>query len=390
MSSLKRTLVTIGTVIITVVVVVSGLVVWLPKGDELAASIHGVLFLRILAAIAVTVALLVVIFLIKDTIMLYLRRTAVLRTSETGQITIEKSALVSVVCKSLETIPDMALQSVDVEVVLRRGTAVIDGTVVAAPVATDSLMRLAAIIQERVKTTLEAFTELEVRYVAVNFVELKRRGSSMMAEGDEAEAPAPAPAKKASSSKAAPAPASTPEAKPTKKRQNRKAQAQPDPEVDAGPEAEAEAALDPVVQAGEDQTASEWPAWKATGEEPAAETSASADAPAKKPSLWDRAKRLIVGGNTESEVEAPIIDTPAQEAECEELQPQPEAVAQEEPEPAEVADGQAQEGLEPADSVCEGSQATPAQEAANQPEQTPNPAAADETEPDAPADEGKR
>lgn len=112
----------------------------------------------------------------------FMHEHATLHVGPEGAINIERSALESTARRAIATIEGVALQKVTANVIERRGEPVIDLTVTAVPFGTESLMAMAGRIQASVKRAVEAFTDHEVRYVAVNFIEPRRREESKAAD----------------------------------------------------------------------------------------------------------------------------------------------------------------------------------------------------------------
>jgi hypothetical protein len=100
---------------------------------------------------------------------------AALQVGPDGVVNIEKSALESCARSALSQFDDVTVAAVHATVYERKGNAVMDFTVVAVPHGTDSLMSIAARMQASVKRSIEAFTDHEVRYVGVNFIEPKTK-----------------------------------------------------------------------------------------------------------------------------------------------------------------------------------------------------------------------
>ncbi len=111
-----------------------------------------------------------------------LHERATLHAGPGGTINIERSALESTARRALSSIEGVSLQHVSARVVERKGEPVIDLTVTAVPFGAESLMATAGRIQTASKQAVEAFTDHEVRYVAVNFVEPRRRGEVKAAQ----------------------------------------------------------------------------------------------------------------------------------------------------------------------------------------------------------------
>jgi|GEM_PF-2080917 len=118
-----------------------------------------------------------------------LHERATLHAGPEGVINIERSALESTARRALGSIQTIALQGVVARVIETKADPVIDLTVTAVPFGEESLMVTAGRIQTAAKRAVEAFTDHEVRYVAVNFVEPKTRKHETAAAGaDEARA----------------------------------------------------------------------------------------------------------------------------------------------------------------------------------------------------------
>ena len=100
---------------------------------------------------------------------------ATLHAGPGGIINIERSALESTARRALASVKDITVQHVRANVIERKGEPVIDVTVTAIPYGEESLMTTASQIQTAVKRSVEGFTDHEVRYVAVNFVEPRKR-----------------------------------------------------------------------------------------------------------------------------------------------------------------------------------------------------------------------
>ncbi len=111
-----------------------------------------------------------------------LHEKATLHAGSGGTINIERSALESTARRALSSIEGISLQHVVARVVERKGEPVIDLTVTAVPFGAESLMATAGRIQTSAKQAVEAFTDHEVRYVAVNFVEPQRRSEVKAAQ----------------------------------------------------------------------------------------------------------------------------------------------------------------------------------------------------------------
>lgn len=109
----------------------------------------------------------------------FMHEHATLHSGPGGAINIERSALESTARRALASVPAVSIQKVTANVIERKNAPVIDFTVVAVPHGTDSLMALASAMQGVVKQSIETFTDREVRYVAVNFIESRRRSKTM-------------------------------------------------------------------------------------------------------------------------------------------------------------------------------------------------------------------
>lgn len=121
---------------------------------------------------------------------------ATLHAGPGGIINIERSALESTARRALAGVKGITVQNVRANVIERKGVPVIDVTVTAIPFGDDSLMTTASQIQTAVKRSVEGFTDHEVRYVAVNFIEPRKR--------DEIKAAAASVDKRAAEGHAAP------------------------------------------------------------------------------------------------------------------------------------------------------------------------------------------
>ena len=120
-----------------------------------------------------------------------LHERATLHAGPEGVINIERSALESTARRALGSVEGITLQKVVARVIERKGEPVIDLTVTAVPYGSASLMVTAGRIQTAAKRAVESFTDHEVRYVAVNFVEPKKRQEVKAAsEAEEARAAA--------------------------------------------------------------------------------------------------------------------------------------------------------------------------------------------------------
>lgn len=199
MSKTMRIIHAIGILITFVAVILFCLILWLPGGSGLCEVLRTTSPLFALVSLVAVASLAFCLFALVDAAVRRARSFAQLSSGESGSISIEKSALVSIVRRSLERVSDAQIQHVDVDVLQRRGSAVLYVTVKATPLNFVSLMKLAEQIQDVAKKTLESFTEREVRYVAVNFVESRKSLDLDKAEVDDAGAavagkPAPAEA----------------------------------------------------------------------------------------------------------------------------------------------------------------------------------------------------
>lgn len=108
----------------------------------------------------------------------FMHEHATLHSGPGGAINIERSALESTARRALASVPAVSIQKVTANVIERKNAPIIDFTVVAVPRGTDSLMALASAMQGVVKQSIETFTDREVRYVAVNFIEPRRRSKT--------------------------------------------------------------------------------------------------------------------------------------------------------------------------------------------------------------------
>lgn len=290
MSTFKRVFMIVYLICSLAVLVLFALALLLPDGAAMMAFLHACVPLAVLLVLVMLVMLIGLIAYTGVALVVSITRaTARLRASESGSISIEKSALVSIASRALEQVDGMALQSLTVDVLQRGDTAIIDARVVATPLGTDSLMALAGRIQEVTKRALEAFTEHEVRYVAVNFVEPRRRS-------EQAEMGAAVDAY--TSEYVAAAPAQDAYAAPAAARAQAASQAAP-------------AAQTTYVAAPAEEAA------PVSGD--AGYPSDSPDAPApdqvapreKKPSLWKRAKAKAAGLRTRMD-EEDAVETQAE------------------------------------------------------------------------------
>lgn len=105
----------------------------------------------------------------------FIHEHATLHAGPEGAINIERSALESTARRALAGVDGITVQRVAASVIGHRGEPVIDVSITAVPYGPSSLMATAGRIQSSVKRAVEAFTDHEVRYVAVNFVEPRRR-----------------------------------------------------------------------------------------------------------------------------------------------------------------------------------------------------------------------
>ncbi len=136
-------------------------------------------FLLFVLGLAVIAGLFVGIYFV---IYAFVHEHATLHSGPDGTINIERSALESTARRAMASIPDISVQNVRANVIERKGGPVIDLTVTAIPRGAESLMATAGRIQTSTKRAVEAFTDHEVRYVAVNFVEPKKRTDVAAAE----------------------------------------------------------------------------------------------------------------------------------------------------------------------------------------------------------------
>ena len=285
MSTFKRTFMIAYLVCSLAVLVLFALALLLPGGADMMAFLHSCVPLAILL---ILVLLVMIVGLVAYTgaalLMSITRATARLRATESGEISIEKSALVSTASRALEQVSDMTLQGLTVDVLQRGDTAIIDARVVATPLGTDSLMTLAGRIQATTKRALEAFTEHEVRYVAVNFVEPRRRGEQMSAgpDPDTYESPFEGARERAEQDRQ-----SEEERRRAEARERKAAAAEQVAAARVVP-AEDEPAGGPVDGAFDEGAGMTDDA----GRDP---WSPAVEAPAKKPSLWERAKAKASG-----------------------------------------------------------------------------------------------
>ncbi len=136
-------------------------------------------FLLFVLGLAVIAGILVGIYIV---IYAFVHEHATLHTGPDGTINIERSALESTARRAMASIPDISVQNVRANVIERKGGPIIDLTITAIPRGAESLMATAGRIQSSTKRAVEAFTDHEVRYVAVNFVEPKKRSDVAAAE----------------------------------------------------------------------------------------------------------------------------------------------------------------------------------------------------------------
>ncbi|MBS5451450.1 MAG: hypothetical protein KHZ24_09640 [Coriobacteriia bacterium] len=270
MSTFKRVFMIAYLVCSLVVIVLFTLALVLPGGSAMMSFLHGCAPLAVLLILALLIDLVgLVAYTGVALVVSITRATARLRATEAGEIFIEKSALVSTASRALEQVGDVTLQGLDVDVVPRGDSALIYARVTVTPLGTGSLMALASRIQDITKRALEAFTEHEVRYVSVNFVEPRRHGEAMSA-GSEAYEPVSVAASPVAAQAAA-------------------------PETPATPRADVS---EPAVPADSDT-------WQ-----PATEPASTAAAE-KKPSLWDRARAKASGLRSRLDAED-VVETRAE------------------------------------------------------------------------------
>lgn len=118
----------------------------------------------------------------------YVHERATLQAGPGGAINIERSALESTARRALAQIDGiLTVVGVRATVLERKDGAVIDMTVTAVPRTSGSLMVTAGAVQTSVKQAVEAFTDHEVRYVAVNFVEPRSHREAKAADERPAE-----------------------------------------------------------------------------------------------------------------------------------------------------------------------------------------------------------
>ena len=286
----------VATVLLCVALVVA---LWVPAGRGALAVVASSLPLRVVVTLFAAVGCALGASGLYRAILQFARDTAQLSASEDGSISIERAALVSVARRSLAGNRALRVESVDVQVVPRKGTTVLDVTVVATPRDSDALMTLAADIQRQTKQTLEAFTEHEVRYVAVNFVEERRHAEDAGASAKGTPAATAAETEAAAASDAAPAPAAANDAP---------AAAAPTGDDRAGSPAPTEVADEPAAPAPAPATDDASAAAPATTPEGAATYETIRE---KRPSLISRLGRRVGRGGAEpAEV---FGDTPAVE-----------------------------------------------------------------------------
>lgn len=283
MSTFKRAFMIAYLICSLVVLVLFALALLLPGGAAMMAFLHGCIPLAVLLVLVMIVALVGLIAYTGLAVLVTITRaSARLRATESGEISIEKSALVSTASRALAQVEDMTLQGLTVDVLQRGDTAVIDAKVTATPLGTDSLMTLASRIQGTTKRALEAFTEHEVRYVAVNFVEPRRRGEQMGAGPDPDAYESPF----------------------EEMRARAEAQAKQD---------EACRAAEARERAAAQATAAAAPAAQPVTEADVATDGAEAGTPVseKKPSLWERAKAKAAGLRSRLDAED-VVETQAE------------------------------------------------------------------------------
>lgn len=186
MSTFKRVALIATVASSAVVTVLFALILWHPGGAGLAGALRDMPILLGLASLVALMALCGVVAGVVRVVRTFTHVAARLSANDSGSISIEKSALVSVAQGALARVPNLTVQNIEVDVVPKRSGAVLDVEVLASPLGTDSLMTLAQGMQGAVKRALEAFTEHEVRYVSVKFVESRRRGESLSADAKAA------------------------------------------------------------------------------------------------------------------------------------------------------------------------------------------------------------
>lgn len=289
----------VGSVVTVLLCVALVVALWVPAGRGVLAVVASSLPLRVVVTLFAAVGCALGASGLYRAILQFARDTAQLSASEDGSISIERAALVSVARRSLAGNRALRVESVDVQVVPRKGTTVLDVTVVATPRDSDALMTLAADIQRQTKQTLEAFTEHEVRYVAVNFVEDRRHADDAGASAKGAPAATATETEAAAASDAAPAPAAANDAP---------AVAAPTGDDRAGSPAPTEVADEPAAPAPAPATDDASAAAPATTPEGAATYETVRE---KRPSLISRLGRRVGRGGAEpAEV---FVDTPAVE-----------------------------------------------------------------------------
>lgn len=283
MSTAKRSALIACVACVFVSAILFCLFLWAPAGPAILGVLRDIPVLLGLASLVALIALVGAIWGIVHVVQAFTHVTARLSANDSGSISIERSALVSVAVGALARIPHVAIQAVDVDVVPRRDSAVLDVEVLASPLGTDSLMALASEIQSATKRSLEAFTEHEVRYVAVRFVESRRRGESLSAGASAEAAPSAASA--------------VPAAEPAVDVPASEAVEVSEPAVSADG---AEAPAEEVVTAGD-----------SAGKE-------ASETPEPRASWWDRAKAGFgrLRGKVDGEQEA--VYTPAEVSDAEE------------------------------------------------------------------------
>ena len=288
----------VGSVVTVLLCVAIVVALWVPAGRGALAVVASSLPLRVVVTLFAAVGCALGASGLYRAILQFARDTAQLSASEDGSISIERAALVSVARRSLAGNRALRVESVDVQVVPRKGTTVLDVTVVATPRDSDALMTLAADIQRQTKQTLEAFTEHEVRYVAVNFVEDRRHADDAGATAKGAPATAATETEAAAASDAAPAPAAA----------NDAPAAAPTGDDRAGSLTPTEVADESAAPAPAPATDDASAAAPATTPEGAATYETVRE---KRPSLISRLGRRVVRGGAEpAEV---FVDTPAVE-----------------------------------------------------------------------------
>lgn len=175
MESWKRNAL-IAYIVCSLLVLVMFLCIVLAGGSVgFVSALHGLPFFQVLLTLVCLVVFAGLCYATYLVVNAFVHAKATLHTDQAGVINIEKSALVSTARRALDPVEGVTVVSVLADVVQKKGVPVIDVTVTAVPYGADSLMACASHIQSVVKTALEAFTDHEVRYVAVNFVEPRRR-----------------------------------------------------------------------------------------------------------------------------------------------------------------------------------------------------------------------